>query len=428
MTDGRGTIREIAWQDLCPWLIILRTFRLAISFRVLVLSAAALVAVSAGWKLVDNVFYGTVEESVSTTDEQGVSEADEQRARQWIKAHAKYPWETTPFEADGEVLSPASGRVEDVTRAIPAIGRWLSRGPVVQVWRYITGPFLGLFDPELSMPGLACLSLCCLWSVVVWALFGGAITRIAALDLARDETLGMVSAVRYSSARWPAYFLSPVLPLVGVLLAVVPLMVLGWMIRVDFLLVVAGLFWVLVLVAGLFMAIVLIGLAAGWPLMLPTISSEGTDAFDALSRSYAYIFQRPLHYLFYALIASLLGIVSVLVVDVFADAIVGLGEWGVSWGASGDRMVDVLDPGGEAGMMLGSGAWLVAVWTGCVTTLKVGFPFGFFWTAATAIYLLLRRDVDATEMDEVALEEQDATHGLPPLAADASGVPGTDEG
>ena len=45
-----------------------------------------------------------------------------------------------------------------------------------------------------------------------------------------------------------------------------------------------------------------VGLAAGWPLMWPTISSEGTDAFDALSRSYAYVYQRPLAYLLYAVI------------------------------------------------------------------------------------------------------------------------------
>jgi len=31
------------------------------------------------------------------------------------------------------------------------------------------------------------------------------------------------------------------------------------------------------------------------------------DSFDALSRSYAYVFQRPLHYLFYALVAAVFG-------------------------------------------------------------------------------------------------------------------------
>ena len=57
--------------------------------------------------------------------------------------------------------------------------------------------------------------------------------------------------------------------------------------------------------AGLLMALLLLGLLFGWPLMWGTISTEGTDSFDALSRSYAYLFQRPLHYLFYALVAAI---------------------------------------------------------------------------------------------------------------------------
>jgi hypothetical protein len=41
------------------------------------------------------------------------------------------------------------------------------------------------------------------------------------------------------------------------------------------------------------------------------------------------------------------------------------------------------------------------------------------------IYYLLRRDVDATEMDEVFLEadESEKQFNLPPLATDAAGAP-----
>ena len=62
------------------------------------------------------------------------------------------------------------------------------------------------------------------------------------------------------------------------------------------------------------MAILTIGLAAGWPLMAPTVSTEGTDTFDALSRSYAYVYQRPLAYLLYAVAATIIGILGLLVV------------------------------------------------------------------------------------------------------------------
>ena len=54
------------------------------------------------------------------------------------------------------------------------------------------------------------------------------------------------------------------------------------------------------------MAVLLLGLIFGWPLMFSTISTEGTDAFDAISRSYAYVFQRPFHYLFYTILITIM--------------------------------------------------------------------------------------------------------------------------
>lgn len=51
-------------------------------------------------------------------------------------------------------------------------------------------------------------------------------------------------------------------------------------------------------------------------------------------------------------------------------------------------------------------------------------PIVFFWTAFTAIYLLLRQEVDQAELDEVYLTPQDETYGLPPLETDEAGVQG----
>jgi hypothetical protein len=157
--------------------------------------------------------------------------------------------------------------------------------------------------------------------------------------------------------------------------------------------------------------------------MWATISSEGTDSFDALSRSYAYAFQRPLHYAFYALVVSLLGALGWLLVWYFATAVIGLTYWATGWGA-GASTIDAIGTGGAAlGSMGRAGVWFIHVWTGVVKLVAVGFLFSYFWTAATAIYFLLRRDVDATEMDEVYLEGEEQICGLPPVKADAVGAP-----
>ena len=76
-------------------------------------------------------------------------------------------------------------------------------------------------------------------------------------------------------------------------------------------------------------------------------------------------------------------------------------------------------------------AWMVTVWLVLAFMLMLGFSYSYFWTASTMIYLLMRRAVDETEMDEIYIEEDlpDAplyppSHSVPPPSAgpDAKGV------
>ena len=135
------------------------------------------------------------------------------------------------------------------------------------------------------------------------------------------------------------------LPIGGVLLAMIPVLVLGWIMRTNVGLLLGGFLWPLVLVAGFIMAILLMGVLFGFPLMWGAISAEGTDSFDALSRSYAYVFQRPLHYLFYIVVAGLLGWLGWIVVWNFAEGIIWLGYWAAGWGCGSDQ-IDSIAPTG----------------------------------------------------------------------------------
>src|SRR5262249_39718567 len=92
---------------------------------------------------------------------------------------------------------------------------------------------------------------------------------------------------------------------------------------------IAGLFWPGILVLGLIMAVVLVGLV-GWPLMSATISAEGTDSWEAGSRSYSYVYQKPWHYVWYAVVAISYGAVLVFFVGFMGSLMVYLGKWGVS--------------------------------------------------------------------------------------------------
>ena len=141
----------------------------------------------------------------------------------------------------------------------------------------------------------------------------------------------------YALRKWPSYFAAPLYALFGAFFAAIPLALFGLLFRTDVGLVIAGACWFLPLVAGLFIAELLVGLFFGFPLMWATISAEGTDAFDALSRSYAYTYRQPLLYALYSLVAGALGMLGWLVVAIFISTIVDLGAWGVSW-CGGDRI------------------------------------------------------------------------------------------
>jgi hypothetical protein len=62
-------------------------------------------------------------------------------------------------------------------------------------------------------------------------------------------------------------------------------------------------------------------------------------------------------------------------------------------------------------------------WKNVVAALAAGYQAGFLWVAAVGVYLLMRRDIDGVQLNEVYVDPADE-YGLPPLADEAtSGVP-----
>ena len=386
------TVRAIAWSEVFPWLSLVRVFRIAISARVLALGAAGILITAIGWAVIGSVF-GT-----------------DSPATKWLEPFLACPWTTVTGNVPDEPPLLAMHQLLE-----PTPDRW-AHDPVLGPWTLLTSPVLkGLFSLP-SVRDAASLLLCGLLSVAVWAFFGAAICRIAAVQLAAEEQVGLGAALRYACRKWPAYFAAPLFPVGGVLLAAIPVAVLGFIMRVNLGILLGGILWPLVLVAGLLMAVLLLGVLLGWPLMWATISTEGTDSFDALSRSYAYTFQRPLNYLFYAFVAGFLGWLGWVLVQNFAAGVFWLGSWASAWGGG---LPEEMNGIGRAGLVL------IHFWAGCVKLLAVGFLFSYFWSAAAGIYLLLRRDVDATEMDEVYLDadRSEETFDLPKVTTDQAGAP-----
>jgi hypothetical protein len=414
MPDDRGVVREIAWQELFPWLSIVRSARLALAPRLILIAALGLFVTAIGWRTIGGVF----------------SDSDDLRRSGWLELDRAWPWEmhvsTQPIRAE-PLKSPPDFRPLDT--------------PLVTTWRWMSSPFQRWFEPRGTFVQFLYALICGLWELAAWALAGGAISRIAALALARDSRVGLLEGLRYGALKWPQYFLAALLPLAGAIaLGLIVGVVYGLIMRADFGVLVMSFLWPLLLLAAFVIAILLLGLLFGWALMWPTISVEGTDSFDALSRSYSYTFQRPIAYLYYAIVAAILGLLAQYFVDFFVTETTELALWSASWGAGSGRMQEIeryrallslpRSTVGEASTQLDQLSWsfstgleVISFWINCVRLLGNAYFLSFFWTAATAIYYLLRSSVDGTEPDEVSVDQQEETFSLPPLSGDSTVVP-----
>jgi hypothetical protein len=288
------------------------------------------------------------------------------------------------------------------------------------------------FDPSIPWDQFAFYFLGGLWSLLVWSLLGGAITRTAVVRLGRDERIGLRESLEFSGRKLLSIAGSPLLPLAAIFALGIPLFLLGLMMRLNIGVALGGLFWLPVGLLAFCMTLFALGLMFGWPLMWSAISAEGSDAFDAISRSYAYTFQRPLQYFAYFLAALTLGLLGWIIIGLICQSVVQFALLAVGTG-SGDLRMDQLRSAlsgtdASASSLLWFGSALIGFVNRCILGVQVAFMYSFMWSAAAAIYLLLRQNADQTELDDVYLEEDQAVnYGLPPLSVDQAGVPGTDE-
>ena len=389
MQDESGVIRRIAWQQICPWLIIFRSFRLSISLPMLLLATAGWLLTPLGAAVANMVFLGN----------------DASNAASWLA------------ESDSTLHVPGAEQFP------PA--RFLAQqaNPIRYVYEQLLSSPAKLLTTPMSAKKTAYHLFCSLWSIAVWSFFAVAICRIAAVQFGREERVDLRSAIKYSARKYAWSVAAPFFPLLGILLAAAPVALLGVVMRLDAGVLVAGILWPFALLGGLIMAILLFGLVVGWPLMWPTISSEHQgDAFEAFSRTYSYVFKAPLQYLFYIVVAILFGAISWLLVSYISESVILFASNAASWGAGAERMEVVRQ--GESSGVLSLGSTVLIAFELLVRIVAIAFNFSFFFCASTAIYLVLRRDVDQTDFDEVFVEDDQHRYSLPPLKANADGVPG----
>lgn len=420
MQPERGLVRQIAWSEVFPSLRLFRVVRIALKSKVLLLATAGFLTTLTGWWAAGLAYSGSSDPLIA-----------ELRA-----GLSRCPW-----TAAGSEAAPQSGQNERATPAPTgqnAAQRDSQEFPRPQIgldtngqladafvgpWQILSAPFRQMFRRDCSWVAFAYALTCGIWAAAVWGFFGGAIARIAVMDFGREEAVSMGGALAFASKKWWELFRAPLYAFVGVAIVCLGPFFAGLLLRLDFGLFIASLGWPLVLVAAGLLVALLVGLSLGWPLAWPTIAAEGNDGFDAMSRMFSYVYDRPLKLFALIAFAAGLGVISWTVLQFLSEGMIELSWWAVSWGSGADRAAALSQGAAELSGIGRAGLSLIHFWQGCVRALVDGFAYGYFVAASSGIYLLLRREVDAQEFDEIWLPDEPQAHTLPPLTTDAAGVP-----
>jgi len=251
--------------------------------------------------------------------------------------------------------------------------------------------------------------------LIVIAIAGGAICRIAALQFARDEKPGLLEALRFSTNKFTSFVTAPLAP-VGIIIFI------GFFIFLLGLIgnipwageVIMGIFMVLALIAGALMAVVSIGAVAGFNLMFPAVAYDGSDCFDAVSRAFSYVYAKPWRMIFYTAIAAVYGAICYIFVRFFAFLMLWITHRSLQLGVlggnkkltaiwSGPSLTNLVDPPDLAAANWSQtvAAVLVYLLLLAVVVLVVSFILSFYFSANTIIYSLMRNKVDNTALDDI---------------------------
>lgn len=357
-------------------------------------------------------------------------------------ARAQQRWrdamDTQPVGLFDQFTSYQIGQINAVARALRRANWFGDDGVVDAVTRFcIVGPSWAFGNYPVFFAILAAYFLC------VWSIFGGAIARIAAVHLTRDEKISIRQALVFSTSKFFSFLSAPLIPLL-LILGIGVVVALGGLvgnIPVVGPLAIA-LTFAAALVAGFLMALVLIGLAGGFNLMYPTIAVEGSDSFDAISRSFSYLYARPWRLGLFTAVAVVYGGICYSFVRFFIYVMLSLthaaaGALLLRTTDTGQPLLDALWPSPLTNGQLtydlehlamstsqSLSASILSVWIYLAIGVLGAFAISFYFSAHTAIYLLMRHEVDATEMDEVYLEQSDETFEEAPVAIAAEGTEG----
>ena len=431
MANNYDTVRGVDWRELFPWTALTRAFTVAVSIPVLLLASFGVGLTISGWAIADSLLIPeqpavapagvTTDEMESVTPQETIFTEDPA-----LQAAVEAPL----IDSREQIPEPVAA-VQPADYAVPAIGPITEDDPRSIFERLLVGEGLTLLGDlhemfmgeDRDLDAKTSYAICIVdfaWLLVVWGFFGAMITRIAVIRIGRGEKIGLKEAMADVRKKYISYVMSPLFVLVSCFVLSLPIVLISLLLNFDLGVLLASLLWIVAIVASIGVAVLLTGLFFGWPLMWPTISAEEAgDVYEATSRTFAYTFQAPVQYLFYVLISIVIWVPSVMLVQNFTSLAEQVVFSGMNVAADEGQLIQDYLTGkvsldGQSQIFI-MGANIISGLHWFAHLMADAFCVGFFFSSFSGIYLLLRRFVDHTPLDEVFVIDDKTKYGLEDL-------------
>ena len=346
MSAGRPVLSGVDWFDVAPPLRVGSTPAIALRIRMLLLATAGFVVLWLG----DAALLGL--------------------SRQ----------------AAAELPSPPALTVSNDALPLTLLNRVADR--FRQFADFVAAPFVELASQPQTIGGFVLHGSRALWRLLWLPCCFTPLMRLAALGITRGEAPNVLEACRYTWQCWRSILGATLIVTGGLVVLALPLVAARMAMAVAWLAWPVAVLWPVVITLSLLFVAYAVGAIIGWPLIFATLATESSDAFDAVSRTYAYVYQRPWQFS------------ACIVVAVFAIALGGFAL---------EVLLSMLI--GVSNFAAGSGLPAITFWQDSVGLIASGYVMSAFATAVVATYLVLRRAIDGVEVNDVWVEATE--FGLP---------------
>lgn len=230
------------------------------------------------------------------------------------------------------------------------------------------------------------------------SVLAGAIARSAACEFAADVRIGMGKSLGFAMKNFMSLFFAYAAPILVIWFICGAMAGVGWlMFHASVPAMIFSIFYFMFLLFALLVAVVAIAYFVGAIMLAPAIACEGTDAYDAVQRAYAYVFSKPFKLLWYAFVIVIAGVIATSLVTMVTELVVRIAET-----VSGSKAHTVNAEGAARPVFpRRSSNWTIEFWEEVVRSVVTAFVICYTMCAGTILYLLMRKQADGQEMEEI---------------------------